>query len=213
MGQSDRRLMVLLEGNIGAGKTTVGRRLAEVGAFTFIEEPTAVWQEGYAANLLEMFYRDTQRWAFTFQVNAFMTRAKTWHEIGRLTADRRVILERSIYCDRYVFAENCYRSGLFSLTEYQLYLRMWEFLVPNFTDRPDLIVYLRTPAEECLERIRARARHEETDIPLAYLQQIEALHDEWLLNNPQALVLDGAQAWSTAALQAAIEQAVAGTPV
>jgi deoxyadenosine/deoxycytidine kinase len=212
MAEPNQRLMVLLEGNIGAGKTTIGRNLDAIGAFRFIEEPTSVWQEGYAANLLELFYRDPHRWGFTFQVNAFMTRAKTWYEIGRITSDERVILERSIYCDRHVFAKNCYRTGLITESEYQLYMRMWEFLVPNFTDRPDLILYLRTPAELCLERIQARARHEESSLPLSYLLELEALHDEWLLDNPAAIVLDGTRTWNTTELEATIATALANRP-
>jgi len=144
--EKDRR-MILLEGNIGAGKTTVGRAMAASGEFGFIEEPTTAWREGFASNMLGLFYEDPQRWAFTFQICAFNTRAKTWSEVLARTDHSRVVLERSIFCDRYVFAENCYRTGLMSLTEYQLYCGMWEFLVSNYCVQPDVIVYLRTPAE------------------------------------------------------------------
>lgn len=188
--------MVLLEGNIGAGKTTVGRKIAKSGLFNFIEEPTAVWREGFAANMLELFYSDTQRWAFTFQICAFVTRAKTWDEIAQHTDHAKVILERSIFCDRYVFAENCFRTGLFSEAEYQLYCGMWDFTVSQYCDEPDVILYLRTPAEVCLQRILDRGRLEESGIPLDYLRQLEDLHDEWLLENPKTIVLDGENHWS-----------------
>ena len=194
--------MILLEGNIGAGKTTVGNTLAASGKFGFIEEPTAVWQEGYAANMLELFYDDPHRWAFTFQTCAFVTRAKTWKEMLALNSHSRIVLERSIYCDRYIFAENCHRTGLISSAEYQLYCGLWDFLVADYHVQPDLILYLRTPADVCLERIKARDRSEESGITLEYLLQLEGLHDEWLLNNPGALVIDGARLWSAAELQA-----------
>ena len=187
--------MVLLEGNIGAGKTTVGRKIANSGVFSFIEEPTAVWREGFAANMLELFYSDTTRWAFTFQICAFVTRAKTWDEVSRHTDHPQVILERSIFCDRYVFAENCYRTGLFTEAEYQLYCGMWDFTVSQYCDEPDVILYLRTPAEVCLQRIHERGRQEEGGIPLEYLSQLEGLHDEWLLDNPKTILLDGQNHW------------------
>ena len=193
---TDNRLMVLLEGNIGAGKTTVGRQIASSGLFDFIEEPTAVWREGFAANMLELFYSDTTRWAFTFQICAFVTRAKTWDEVANHTENQQVILERSIFCDRYVFAENCYRTGLFSEAEYQLYRGMWDFTVAQYCDEPDVILYLRTPAEVCLQRIQQRGREEEAGIPLDYLSQLEGLHDEWLLDNPKTILLDGENHWS-----------------
>ncbi|GAF88250.1 unnamed protein product, partial [marine sediment metagenome] len=68
-----QRAMILFEGNIAAGKSTVGRRLHESGLFGFIEEPVGAWQKDFAANLLGMFYEDPKRWAFTFQLAAFTT--------------------------------------------------------------------------------------------------------------------------------------------
>ncbi len=200
--------MVLLEGNIGAGKTTVGRKIAKSGLFSFIEEPTAVWREGFAANMLELFYSDTQRWAFTFQICAFVTRAKTWDEVAQHTGHSKVILERSIFCDRYVFAENCFRTGLFSEAEYQLYCGMWDFTVSQYCDEPDVILYLRTPAEVCLQRILDRGRMEESGIPLEYLRQLEGLHDEWLLDNPKTILLDGENHWSASEVVKKIESFV-----
>lgn len=207
-GRASDRLMLLIEGNIGAGKTTVGRRIAASGEFGFIEEPTSVWREGFASNMLELFYSDTQRWAFTFQICAFVTRAKTWHEIRKLTDHNRVLLERSIFCDRYVFAENCYRSGLFTEAEYQLYINMWEFMMSQFCDEPDVILYLRTPADICMERIMARGRSEEVGIPIEYLLELEQLHDDWLLDNPKTVVLDGNNHWSAQDVLAKIESLV-----
>ena len=199
--ETDDRQMILLEGNIGAGKTTVGRILATSQAFGFIEEPTTTWREGFASNMLDLFYDYPHRWAFTFQICAFITRAKTWKEVLALADHSRVILERSVFCDRYVFAENCHRTGLMSPAEYQLYCGLWEFLVSNYCVEPDLILYLRTPAEVCLERIQIRDRAEESGITLEYLLQLEKLHDEWLLDNPKAIVIDGQHSWSAAELE------------
>ncbi len=199
--QSDRekgdQFLVLLEGNIGAGKTTVGSTIALSDSFGFIEEPTSLWREGFASNMLDLFYSDTKRWAFTFQICAFVTRAKTWHEIWQQTKHNKVILERSVYCDRHVFAKNCHQTGLFTPTEYQLYCSMWDFVVQQYVDEPDAIIYLRTPAEVCLDRIKARGRMEETGIPIEYLNQLERLHDDWLLDDPKTIVLNGEKRWST----------------
>ena len=192
--------MILLEGNIGAGKSTVGRALKRERIFDFIEEPVAKWQTGFASNLLESFYRDMNRWAFTFQILAFITRAKTWQEILAETEHERVILERSIFTDRHVFARNIYRIGAMTETEWQIYCGLWDFLVANYCLEPDCIVYLRTPADVCLERIRMRGRGEETDISLEYLEQLEALHDDWLLDldHPPVVTLDGRERWAAA---------------
>ncbi len=188
--------MILFEGNIAAGKSTIGRRLAESDLFGFVEEPVGAWQQDFEENLLDLFYRDTNRWAFTFQLAAFTTRAKTWTEVLAMIDHRNVVLERSIYCDRYVFAKNCYQSGLMKKTEWQLYCKLWDWLESNWCTEPDKIMYLRTPAEVCLERIEARGRSEETTIPIEYLRDLEVLHDEWLIDNPKAIVIDGCRQWT-----------------
>jgi deoxyadenosine/deoxycytidine kinase len=190
------RKMILLEGNIGAGKSTVGEVLKTSGLFDFIEEPVDRWQTGFASNLLGMFYNDMERWSFTFQILAFITRAKTWQEILAQTDHSRVVLERSIFTDRYVFATNLHNLGAMSETEWQVYCGLWDFLQSNYCVEPNAIVYLRTPAEECIERIKARDRSEEIGIKLDYLEKLEALHDGWLLDNPRAVVLDGNKRWT-----------------
>jgi len=187
-------MLVLLEGNIAAGKTTLGERLAASQHFTFVPEPLAQWQTGYAANLLERFYTDTPRWAFTMQIGAFVTRARAMaqHQPGTNS-----VFERSIYCDRYVFAKNLYEHGLLDETEWGVYLQFWEY-ASAAVPRPDAILYLRTPAEECYRRLQARARAEEVAVSLDYLRQLEAQHDAWLLNpatGQPVIVLDGLRAW------------------
>jgi deoxyadenosine/deoxycytidine kinase len=190
------RKMILLEGNIGAGKSTLGRILKASGLFDFIEEPVEVWQKGFAANLLDAFYADMKRWAFTFQITAFVTRAKTWKEVLALTDHSRVVLERSIFTDRYVFAKNSHQLGGMSDVEWEVYCGLWDFLASNYCVEPDCIIYYRTPAEVCVERMKSRGRSEEAGVSLEYLQQLESLHDQWLLEHPRAVTLDGSKSWS-----------------
>ncbi len=185
-------MLVLLEGNIAAGKTTLGKALAASGKFSFIPEPVERWQMGFAANLLDRFYSDTARWAFTLQICAFVTRTQS---LANLPQDgSSVIFERSVYCDRYVFALNLHRQGLMDDTEWALYLHFWEHLQPS-VPVPDVIVYLRTPAEECHRRLHVRARAEEHNISLDYLRQLEQCHDDWLLKpySIPVVVLDGTE--------------------
>ena len=124
-----------------------------------------------------------------------------------MTDHRNVVLERSIYCDRYVFAKNCYQSGLMKKTEWQLYCRLWDWLESNWCTEPDKIVYLRTPAEVCLERIESRGRSEESTIPIGYLRDLEVLHDEWLIDNPEVIVIDGQKQWTARKFYDVLEKA------
>jgi deoxyadenosine/deoxycytidine kinase len=207
--QGSYTMLVLLEGNIAAGKTTLGDYLAADDRFAFVKEPVEQWQSGFAMNLLERFYTDTQRWAFTMQIGAFLTRAQTLIDLPDPNG-QVMVFERSIYCDRHVFAKNLHQQGLMDATEWALYLHFWEHFrrgVPV----PDAIVYLRTPAEECFHRLKERGRSEEQGIALEYLQQLETCHDEWLLDPVVAekpvIVLDGMQTWTAADVWQQVAQA------
>ena len=189
------RKMILLEGNIAAGKSTVGKVLKASGRFDFIEEPVDAWQRRFASNMLDIFYRDMDRWAFTFQIVAFITRPKTWKEVVALTSHPLVVLERSVFTDRHVFAPLLHSLGTISDAERQVYCGLWDFLVSNYCAEPDCILYLRTPADVCLERIRVCGRNEESGITIEYLRHLEALHDEWLLGHPRVITLDGTRQW------------------
>jgi deoxyadenosine/deoxycytidine kinase len=171
------------------------------GVFEFLEEPVDRWRDGFANNLFEMFYKDMQRWSFTFQIMAFVTRAKTWSEILEQVNADQVVLERSIHTDRNVFARNLYLVGAMTESEWNLYQHLWDFLALNYTEEPDQIIYLRTPATVCHERIHERGRQEEQQIPLEYLQRLEDLHDEWLLEHPKAIVLDGTRRWNAVEIE------------
>jgi deoxyadenosine/deoxycytidine kinase len=201
-------MRVLLEGNIAAGKTTLGQQLVDSGLFAFIPEPVERWQTGFAANLLERFYTDTQRWAFTLQICAFVTRSQA---IRTLPNHRHILFERSIYCDRHVFAKNLHQHGFMDDTEWALYSHFWEYFQES-VPAPDAILYLRTPADECFRRLQLRGRAEEKGITVEYLRQLEARHNEWLLDGVTAeapvIVLDGMQPW---AAETVLEQLLQAT--
>lgn len=194
----ENRAMYFLEGNIGAGKTSLGKILQDSSKFDFLEEPVDRWRGGFANNLFEMFYKDMPRWSFTFQIMAFITRAKTWTEILDKIEGDHVVLERSIFTDRHVFAKNLYAVGAMNESEWELYQQLWDFLALNYCETPSKIIYLRTPAEVCLERIKMRGRDEEQQMPLDYLKRLEDLHDEWLMDHKDSIVLDGTRKWKAA---------------
>jgi deoxyadenosine/deoxycytidine kinase len=203
-------MLVLLEGNIAAGKTTLGEHLAASDQFNFVREPVEHWQQGFAANLLERFYTDTPRWAFTMQICAFVTRVQALAgSPGQ--PDRINIFERSVYCDRHVFAQNLHQQGLMDDTEWALYLHFWDTFSTQVSV-PDAILYLKTPADECFNRLQLRGRPEEQSITLAYLRQLETRHDEWLLvpevANVPVIVLDGTQSWTADAVYQQLTQIV-----
>ena len=70
--------MLVVEGNIGAGKSTFLSILQRKLPVDVVFEPTNKWQQvGEDGNLLDLFYKDTLRWAYTFQSYAFISRIQS----------------------------------------------------------------------------------------------------------------------------------------
>ena len=71
-------LIISIDGNIGAGKSTLCAKLAEkLPQLKVIQEPVGTWEkfvDDEGVNLLSHFYKDTTRWAYTFQNCAILTR-------------------------------------------------------------------------------------------------------------------------------------------
>ena len=179
----------VIEGNIGAGKSTFLRLLKEKLGIDVIYEPTDKWQrKDKEGNLLDLFYKDTQRWAYTFQSYAFITRiqAQMEHEMST-TSTQPQVYERSVYCDRYAFAKNCFELGTMSELEWTIYKEWFGWLVESYTRKPSGFVYLQTSPQTCFERIKKRSRCEESDIPLSYLEALHARHEEWLIEKREVL--------------------------
>lgn len=111
---------ICIEGNIGAGKSTLLRLLAARGMRT-VDEPLNKWRgEGGGSNLLDLFYGNPTRWAFTFQTAAFLTRAQSAAAALRapdVPADATWVLERSLLSDKHCFATNCLKTELFTPAE------------------------------------------------------------------------------------------------
>ena len=150
-----------LEGNIGAGKSTLLKILGEHLPIDIVAEPTDRWQKiGAAGNLLDLFYKDTPRWAYTFQSFAFVSRIQTILEHQQGAASELVqVLERSVYCDRFCFAKNCYELGMLNTLEWKLYNDLFDSVVSvNSNLRPNGFIYLQTDPEICYQRLLKRNR-------------------------------------------------------
>ncbi|MFA5307103.1 MAG: deoxynucleoside kinase [Candidatus Babeliales bacterium] len=176
--------LIILEGNMGAGKSTMLRLLKNIPDVSIIPEPTDKWQQvGAAGNLLDLFYKDTQRWAYTFQSYAFLTRVHAILQQQLESHDNHVhILERSIYCDRFCFAKSCYDLGTMSAIEWNVYREWFLWISENFVPRPQGFIYLRTTPEVAYQRITKRHRSEEVAVSMSYVQRLHERHEDWLIH-------------------------------
>jgi len=174
--------MYILEGNIGAGKSTfltlVTKYLPQV---TVGYEPLADWQgEEFGQSILHSFYSDPARWGYTMETFSMLSRARD-HLRDQQRTELYRIIERSIYSGHYCFALNSYRSGFLSELEWNLYTQWFNFLIPGHCEVPRGFIYLQVAPEVAYERLKKRARSEESTVPLEYLKQLDSCHDDFLI--------------------------------
>lgn len=163
-----QRAYIAIAGNIGAGKSSFLEFLAQRFEIEALHEPND------DNPFLGRFYADMPRWALASQL-FFLTSKLELHRTLETTA-RPTVQDRTIWEDRWVFAEHLARSGAMPADEFATYQRLFDAIEPSLR-RPDLLVYLRCPVRVLQRRIRQRGRAMEQEIPASYLRALERLYD------------------------------------
>jgi deoxyguanosine kinase len=156
----ERYRHIVVEGPIGAGKTTLARRLAErFGAQTILEEPE---QNPF----LERFYRDARRFALPTQLFFLFQRINQLRELSQ-----RDLFSQSIAADFLLDKDPLFARLTLDDDEMALYQTIFDSLRPQ-VPQPDLVIYLQAPAETLIERVRRRGIAMEADMSEAYLRAL-----------------------------------------
>ena len=182
--------IISIEGNIGSGKSTLIKMLKKKENLIFLPEPVDEWNkivDSNGTNILEKYYSNQKRYAFSFQMMAYITRLKQLLECNA-SENSIIITERCLYTDREIFAKMLYDSGMIEDIEYSIYLHWFDYFIKNI--EINHFIYLRNDPEVCLQRIHIRDRKGET-IPIEYLINCHKDHENWLNNKENILVLDG----------------------
>jgi deoxyadenosine/deoxycytidine kinase len=179
--------MYILEGNIGAGKSTfltvLSRTLPNIEV---IFEPINNWQKNiYGQSLLSNFYQDSQRWAYTFETFAMACRIRE-HLKDQENSNPFRIIERSIYSGHYCFALNGYANGYMSALEWHVYNQWFSMLIPS-CKAPRGFIYVRADPEIAYQRIKKRNRTAEATISFDYVKQIHDYHERFLIHKVDIL--------------------------
>ena len=163
--------LVLVAGNIGAGKTSLTERLGQrLGWRTAFE---SVSDNPYLSD----FYADMRQWSFHLQVFFLGHRAEQHLELAH--NPQSTIADRSIYEDAYIFARALHHLGNLSARDYRAYRRLFDLVTASLPS-PDLLIYLKAPVSVLIERIRQRGRAMESGISADYLSLLESFYVDWL---------------------------------
>lgn len=163
--------LLLVAGNIGAGKTTITQRLSE----------RLDWLSGYETvstnPFLPDFYADMKQWSFHLQVYFLGDRAEMHRQMaaGKTSA----IIDRSIYEDLHIFTRALREMGNMTEQEYDAYRRVYDLVLETLPE-PDLLLYLRAPVDVLVDRIRSRGREIESSISADYLALLDSFYTEWM---------------------------------
>jgi deoxyadenosine/deoxycytidine kinase len=163
--------MIVLAGNIGAGKTSLTERIGErLGWKTAYE---SVADNPY----LPDFYQDMKAWAFHLQIYFLGHRAEQHIQLAEIPES--AIVDRSIYEDAHIFARALNHMGNLNDRDYHAFLRLYQLIVNNLP-KPNLLIHLQAPVPVLMKRIRRRARDIETSISEDYLSLLERFYEEWV---------------------------------
>ena len=180
-------ILISLDGNIGAGKSTLLTAIKLAAPeLTVLQEPVGDWltlknEEG--ESLLSLFYKDTPRWAYTFQNCAILTRLIATQEALKAYKPQVgkppiLITERSVLTDRYVFAEMMVEDGKMSKLEWDLYMKWFDAFAKKVPVKG--IIHITTDPTQSKKRIVNRGRLGEESISLEYLSKLDQQHNKWM---------------------------------
>ncbi|WP_192878458.1 deoxynucleoside kinase [Parvibium lacunae] len=163
----DRYQHIVIEGPIGAGKTSLARRLADI-----------LWTGNQSARgelllekpednpFLERFYRDSARYALQTQLFFLFQRLDQLKQLGQKEWFNKPIISDFLLDKDPLFAELTLPSD-----ELALYRQIFNTIQPQ-TPQPDLVIYLQAQPDTLLERIHRRGNPAESAISLDYLRAL-----------------------------------------
>jgi deoxyadenosine/deoxycytidine kinase len=163
--------LILVAGNIGAGKTSLAERLgARLG-----------WEVAYESvadnpYLLD-FYADMASWSFHLQIFFLGHRAQQHQALSLL--GHSAVIDRSIYEDAHIFARALHELGNMTERDYLAYRRLYQIVVEKLP-RPNLLIYIKTSVSTLRAHIQKRGRDIELGIQDDYLALLGRYYDEWL---------------------------------
>ncbi len=163
-------MVIIIDGVVGAGKSTLAEKVSsKLNIPVFYE-----LQNEETNTLLEEFYKDKKRWAFTLQIHFLNERFRMIKEIHKNGGG---ILDRSIFGDR-IFASMLHEDGYMTTEEFNTYSSLLNNMLEHSKD-PTLLVYIDCDLETALERIGVRGRQMEQSVDEVYWKRLNEKYTNW----------------------------------
>ena len=177
-------MLLVIEGNIGSGKSTLCNQLINQ-PFPFphkiLFEQVDEWEKNIhdGKNILEYYYSDPSRWSFTFQIYVLLQRINHIIEMTTQFPNTIFICERSHLSDLHIFAKRYYDLGFINAIEWNTYLEAQK-CISSRCPKIDGIIYNQCDVSICDKRIKERNRNGEQSLSLSYLEELNDRHINWL---------------------------------
>ena len=174
---------IAIAGNIGSGKTTLTKMLAQRYGWTPRFEP--VDNNPY----LDDFYKDMNRWAFNLPIYFLNKRFKEVVEIAN--SPETIIQDRTIFEDARIFAPNLHDQGYMSDRDFQNYSDLFDLMM-SLVKLPQLMIYIRSSIPTLVKHIEKRGRSFEKSIRIDYLTGLQERYENWIKSyKGELIIIDG----------------------
>ena len=171
---------IAIAGNIGSGKTTLTKMLANHYGWTPKFE--SVDFNPYLAD----FYEDMERWSFNLQIY-FLN--KRFQDVVEISKHKEVIIQdRTIYEDARIFAPNLHAMGLMSTRDFENYSDLFDLMM-SLVNPPDLMIYLRSSIPNLIAQIQKRGREYERSIRIEYITGLNQRYEDWIKDYKSRLLI------------------------
>ncbi len=173
------KMYLVVDGIIGAGKTSLIERIADDTGWKIFKEPADPHTNPFLRPSYEVLAGNEPNRGELLHMQLFMLNQRFRDHMKIAHTGETVIQDRSIWGD-HIFAQVMTEDGLITQDQYNhLYLKTFEVL-SQFLIPPSIILFLKVSPEVALERIRKRGREFERDITLDYLTRLDMAYEDWL---------------------------------